>query len=153
MGVHFLEAFLQEAYDQAEAIGMKPARVTNPFEIVPGAYSTGKIDGSPPEQSLIVETSQGIVLLVGCSHPGIVKIVETVRKQRGADSIRLVLGGFHMFQQEETRIREQVAALKQLNVRRVMPAHCSGDLAKKIFAEVYGNDFEPLGAGKILVLE
>jgi 7,8-dihydropterin-6-yl-methyl-4-(beta-D-ribofuranosyl)aminobenzene 5'-phosphate synthase len=153
MSVHFLDAFLLEAYDQAQAIGMKPARETGPFEVVPGAYSTGKIDGSPPEQSLAVETSQGIVLLVGCSHPGIVKIVETVRKQRGADSIRLVLGGFHMFQQEEPQIREQVAALRRLNVRRVMPAHCSGDLAKKIFAEVYGSDYEPLGAGKVLRLD
>jgi 7,8-dihydropterin-6-yl-methyl-4-(beta-D-ribofuranosyl)aminobenzene 5'-phosphate synthase len=153
IGVHFLDAFLQEAYEQAEAIGMKPARVTAPFEVVPGAYSTGIIDGAPPEQSLAVETSQGIVLLVGCSHPGIVKIVETVRKQRGADSIRLLLGGFHMFQQDPAQIREQVAALRRLNVRRVMPAHCSGDLAKKIFAEAYGSEFEPLGAGKILRLE
>ena len=153
LGVHFLDAFLQEAYGQAEAIGMKPARVTGPFEVVPGAYSTGKIDGSPPEQSLIVETSQGIVLLVGCSHPGIVKIVETVQQQRGADSIRLVLGGFHMIQQEKPQIKEQVAALRRLNVRRVMPAHCSGDLAKQIFAEEYGRNYEPLGAGKILLID
>jgi 7,8-dihydropterin-6-yl-methyl-4-(beta-D-ribofuranosyl)aminobenzene 5'-phosphate synthase len=82
-----------------------------------------------------------------------VNIVETVKKQRGADSIRLVLGGFHMFQQEEPQIREQVAALRRLNVRRVMPAHCSGDLAKKIFAAVYGSDYEPLGAGKVLRLD
>lgn len=153
MGVHFLDAFLQEAWEQAETIGMKPVRGTGPFEVVPGAYSTGKIDGSPPEQSLAVETSRGIVLLVGCSHPGIVKIVETVQKQRGSDSIRLVLGGFHMFQQEEPEIREQAAALRRLKVRRVMPAHCSGDLAKKIFAEVYGSDFEPLGAGQVLRLD
>ena len=150
MRIHFLKAFYEQAYEEATAVGMTPNRVTGPFEVEPGVYSTGMIAGDPPEQSLAVETSKGIVLLVGCGHPGVVNIVETVEKQRGADSIRLLLGGFHMLRQNGDEIDSQIAKLKQLNVRRVMPAHCSGDLAKRLFQEAYGENFETLGAGKVL---
>jgi len=144
MSVHFLEAFYDKAFGEATAIGMKVEREMRPYELIPG---------DPPEQSLAIETSKGIVLIVGCSHPGVVTIVEQVRKQRGADSIRLLIGGMHMFRQNETQIRIQIARLKDLKVQRVMPAHCSGDLAAALFKEMYGESFEPLGAGKILRLD
>lgn len=152
MSVHFLDAFYDKAFGEASAIGMKVERETRPYELIPGAYATGMIPGDPPEQSLAIETSKGIVLIVGCSHPGVVTIVEQVRKQRGVDSIRLLIGGMHMFRQNETQIRTQIARLKDLKVQRVMPAHCSGELAAALFKEMYGTNYEPLGAGKILRL-
>ncbi len=151
--VHFLDVFLAEAFEQARAVGLTPERVRGPFEVIPGVYSTGLIEGEPPEQSLIIETSKGIVLLVGCSHPGIVRIVETVERQRGKNSIRLVLGGFHMFRQSAGEISRQIGQLRDLNVGKVMPAHCSGDLAKQLFREAYGENFDTLGAGKVLRLD
>jgi 7,8-dihydropterin-6-yl-methyl-4-(beta-D-ribofuranosyl)aminobenzene 5'-phosphate synthase len=151
--VHFLDAFPAQAYEEAAAIGLQPQRVKGPFEIVPGAHSTGFIEGAPPEQSLAIETSKGIVLIVGCSHPGIVKIVETVERQRGKDSIHLVLGGFHMFEQNAEQIQTQIRRLRELKVERVMPAHCSGDLAKQLFQEAYGDNFATLGAGKLLRIQ
>ena len=77
MKVHFLDSFPEEAFRRAAAVNMKPHRVKEPFEVVPGVYSTGTVDGLPPEQSLLIETSQGLVMMVGCSHPGLVKLVET----------------------------------------------------------------------------
>ena len=153
MSVHFLEAFYEKAFHEAAAIGMKVQREARPYELIPGAYSTGMIPGDPPEQSLAIETSKGIVLIVGCSHPGIVTIVEKVQRQRGVDSVRLLLGGFHMFQQNERQVRTQIRRLRELKVERVMPAHCTGDLAKALFAEAYGSNFEPLGAGKVFRLD
>ena len=150
MRIHFLKAFYEKAYEEATAVGMKPDRVTGPFEVEPGVYSTGMIAGEPPEQSLAIETAKGIVVVVGCGHPGVVNIVEAVQEQRGKDSVRLLLGGFHMLRQNEDEINSQITKLKQLNVRRVMPGHCSGDLAKRLFQEAYGEDFETLGAGKVL---
>ena len=152
MRVHFLDAFYEKAYREAAAVSMNPRRETGSYELIPGAYSTGMIPGDPPEQSLAIETSQGIVLMVGCSHPGIVQIVETVRRQREVDSIRLLMGGLHMFRQSAEEIQPQIERLQQLNVRKIMPGHCSGDLAKRMFAELYGANFETLGAGKVLRL-
>ena len=150
MLVHFLDNFVPVAYDEAAAIRMPLNRVTGPFEIVPGMYSTGIIEGSPCEQSLVMETPRGLVLLTGCCHPGVVKIVEAVEKQRGSGSIRLLIGGLHMYQQNGAQINATIARLRELNVAAVIPAHCSGDLAKRLFKESYGPAFDTAGAGKLI---
>jgi len=148
MKVHFLDNFPVQAFEAADAVGMKPHRVTGPFQVVPGIYSTGIIDGNPPEQALIIETAKGIVLLTGCSHPGIVKVVERVQKQRGKDSIHLLLGGLHMFMQNADQIKATIARLKEINVTTIIPAHCSGDLAKELFREAFGTGFGTAGVGR-----
>ena len=153
MVVYFLDAFPDEAFKRADAVGMKPRRVTGPVEIVPGIYSTGLVEGRPPEQALIVETSKGLVLITGCSHPGVAKLVEAAEKQRGQDSVRLVLGGFHMGGQSESEILTHIARLKELKVQSVVPTHCTGDLAQRLFREAYGDKCDTGGAGKRIVLD
>ncbi len=152
MTVHFLDNFPEEAFRRASAVGMKPRRVKGPFEVVPGIYSTGIVDGKPPEQSLLIETSKGLVMLVGCSHPGVVKLVETAQSQRKKDSIHLLLGGFHMLRKQPDEIKSAITQLKDLNVNTAMPAHCSGDLAKELFQVAYGAQFNTAGVGRKIVL-
>lgn len=151
--VHFLDVFPNEAFEEARAVGMSPERVTTPTEILPGIYTTGMIDGEVREQSLIIETSKGPVVLVGCSHPGLVKIVDTVRRQRGAETIRLLAGGYHMLPFSDAQILRQLQDLQGMGVREVMPAHCSGDRAHAIFAREYGEKYQTLGAGRVVTLE
>ena len=153
MKVHFLDCFPEEPFRRAAALKMTPNRVKGPFEVVPGVYSTGLVDGLPPEQSLAIETSQGLVMLVGCSHPGVVKLVETAQKQREKDSIRLLLGGFHMLRREPEQIKTTINRLQDLKVNTVMPAHCSGDLATEMFQTLYGEQFHAAGAGRLIVLD
>ena len=152
MTVHFLDNFPEEAFRRAKAVGMKPRRVKGPFEVVPGIYSTGIVDGQPPEQSLLIETSQGLVMLVGCSHPGVVKLVETAQSQRKQDSIHLLLGGFHMLRKQPDEIKAAITKLQELNVKTAMPAHCSGDLATELFQVAYGDQFNKAGVGRKIVL-
>ena len=106
--VHFLDCFPEEAFRRAKAVKMKPHRVKGPFEVTPGIYSTGIVQGLPPEQSLMIETSQGVVMLVGCSHPGVVQLVETAQAQRKIDSVRLLLGGFHMLRKRPDQIKTAI---------------------------------------------
>jgi 7,8-dihydropterin-6-yl-methyl-4-(beta-D-ribofuranosyl)aminobenzene 5'-phosphate synthase len=153
MKVHFLDCFPEEPFRRAAAVKMKPHRVTGPFEVVPGIYSTGIVDGLPPEQSLAIETSQGLVMLVGCSHPGVVNLVETVQSQRKKDSIRLLLGGFHMLRKQPDQIKTAINRLQDLKVQTVMPAHCSGDPAKEMFQSLYGKQFQSAGVGRLIVLD
>lgn len=152
MKVHFLDSFDIEAYHAAVQVKMKPHRVKGPFELMPGVYSTGPIDGLPPEQALLIETSQGLVMLVGCSHPGVVKMVETAMKQRQKDSVRLLLGGFHLLKTEPEQIRKIVNRLDELKVKVVVPAHCTGDLATEMIQAIYGKECSA-GAGRWLVLD
>ena len=150
--VHYLDAFPEEAFREAAAVKMKPNRVKAPFEVVPGIYSTGPIDGLPPEQALLIETSQGLVMLVGCSHPGVVKMVEAALLQRKKESIRLLLGGMHMLRQSPDDIRKTVQRLLDLKVNVVVPAHCTGDTAIEMFQSAYGKQFTA-GAGRWIVLD
>ncbi len=152
MTVHFLDSFPEEAFRDAAIVKMKPNRVKGPFEVMPGVYSTGPIAGLPPEQALLIESSQGLVMLVGCSHPGIVKMVETAQKQRRKVSIRLLLGGFHLLKTAPEEIRKIVNRLDELKVKVVVPAHCTGDLATEMFQSLYGKQCSA-GAGRWIVMQ
>jgi len=101
-------------------------RGTAPAQLGAGIYSTGEIAGSQPEQALVIETSKGLVMLVSCAHPGIAKMVETVEKQRNTKSIRMIVGGLHMYEQSEQQIRPVVAQLQKLNVQSVVLAIALG---------------------------
>jgi 7,8-dihydropterin-6-yl-methyl-4-(beta-D-ribofuranosyl)aminobenzene 5'-phosphate synthase len=153
MKVHFLDCFPDEAFRRAAAVKMKPHRVKEPFEVVPGVYSTGVVDGLPSEQSLVIETSKGLVMIVGCSHPGLVKLVETAETQRKKKSVRLLLGGFHMLRKTPEQIKAAIDRLQDLRVATVVPAHCSGDLAKELFQLTYGKQYHTAGAGRRIVLD
>lgn len=124
-----------------------------PFEIVPGVFSTGIIEGPVSEQALVIETSKGLVVLVGCAHPGVARMVEAAEKQHGKDSVRLLLGGFHMRQQSAAQIHSTIARLKQLRVASVVPAHCSGDLTIKLFRQAFPSGAVGAGAGKRILLD
>ncbi len=151
MKVYFLDSFGIEAFKAADQVKMKPNRVKGPFELMPGVFSTGPIEGLPPEQALLLETSQGLVMIVGCSHPGIIKMVETAQTQRKKDSIRMLLGGFHLLKTEPEQIRKIVNRLDELKVKLVVPAHCTGDLATDMLQSVFGK--YSAGAGRSIVME
>ena len=126
-----------------------------PLEIHTDIYTTGKIEGVyagrfMPEQSLVIRKGEGLVLLTGCSHPGIVNIVERVKEVFPGERFLLVLGGFHLLEKERREVEVVVNKMRELGVRRVGPTHCSGSEAIQVFKERYGRDFVSLGAGAIM---
>ncbi len=123
------------------------------FEVLPGFHSTGTLAGPAAEQALAIDTPQGLVVITGCSHPGVVKMVEAALNTRKARRVRFLIGGFHMLQHTPEQIAETIAALKKLNVQRIAATHCTGERAIAMFREVFGADFEPAGAGKVIVLK
>lgn len=151
--VSFLESFAPEAYEQASAAGMKPRRIKGPAEILPGISTTGLVEGSPDEQALVIDTAKGLVILTGCSHPGVVRMVEAARRQYGGKHVRLLLGGFHLLRDSDTQISEKIAGLKSLNVASVAPTHCSGDRAMALFRQAFGEQFRAAGAGQEFKLD
>jgi 7,8-dihydropterin-6-yl-methyl-4-(beta-D-ribofuranosyl)aminobenzene 5'-phosphate synthase len=98
------------------------------------------------EQALVVGTAEGLVVVTGCAHPGVVEMVRRAQ-QVGKGEVALVVGGFHLFGADRGRIAEVIGGLRALGVRRVAPCHCTGDLARRMFAEAFGDDFLPAGAG------
>lgn len=103
-----------------------------------------------PELSLALRTDEGQVLIVGCSHSGVERIVEETKKVTG-DKIELVCGGFHLIPFDKTKIEAIANYLKKdLGVRRVAPAHCTGHLAFKILKDLYGTEYLYEGLGETI---
>jgi 7,8-dihydropterin-6-yl-methyl-4-(beta-D-ribofuranosyl)aminobenzene 5'-phosphate synthase len=111
--------------------------------------TTGDLDGGIPEQALVVETAQGLVIVTGCAHPGVVRMVAQVRSRR-TEPVNLVLGGFHLRESTHEQIRSVITEFRRLGVERVAPCHCAGDRAIEMFADAYGGDFVRVGVGLTL---
>jgi 7,8-dihydropterin-6-yl-methyl-4-(beta-D-ribofuranosyl)aminobenzene 5'-phosphate synthase len=98
-----------------------------------------------PELSLALKTEKGIVLITGCSHSKVEEIVRATKKYLGGN-IELVEGGFHLFPYDAVYITNIARLMKDdLGVRRVAPAHCTGNLAFKIFRDLYGANYNYAG--------
>jgi 7,8-dihydropterin-6-yl-methyl-4-(beta-D-ribofuranosyl)aminobenzene 5'-phosphate synthase len=117
-----------------------------------GIWTSGEIGGLIPEQALVINTEQGLVVITGCAHPGIVAILEQIR-DRFNEPIHLVLGGFHLGSQSESEINAILIDFRRLDIEQVGPCHCTGDQAIGMFAVEYGEDFLPIGVGSVITLE
>lgn len=115
-------------------------------ELCPGVYSTGEMGRWIKEQALILQAPQGLIVITGCAHPGIVAILEKVRESF-QEKILLVMGGFHLMHTDVNELKKVITSFQRLGVRYVGPGHCSGDGARRFFQEAYGNTFLPLGVG------
>lgn len=132
------------AIEAQAATTVVPAEAT---AICPDAFLTGPVFGAAVEEALCLRTRVGLVVITGCAHPGIVRMVETARTLFPGEPIALVIGGFHLLQESEASIRAMALSLLDLGVARVAPTHCSGDLARTVFREVFGGNSIEAGAG------
>ncbi|MEI6329715.1 MAG: MBL fold metallo-hydrolase [Pseudanabaena sp. ELA645] len=100
-----------------------------------------------PELSLALQTSKGEVVVSGCSHTGIEKIVQATKTALGRN-VDTVVGGLHLFPYDKPYIEKLAVQLKdELGVRHVVPTHCTGHLAFGIFRKVFGKEYESGGLG------
>jgi uncharacterized protein (DUF885 family)/metal-dependent hydrolase (beta-lactamase superfamily II) len=132
--------------------------VEGPIEILPGLHSTGELHtslggqgGALTEQALVIETSDGSVVITGCAHPGIVTIVRAAQQVVPGD-IALAMGGFHLMDKTASAVDAAAASLRELGVRQVSPTHCTGEQAIARFAAAYGDDYAEGGAGRVYSL-
>jgi 7,8-dihydropterin-6-yl-methyl-4-(beta-D-ribofuranosyl)aminobenzene 5'-phosphate synthase len=134
------------------------SQVTTVIETTPdqslteGIFTTGEISGDIPEQAIAIEIDQGLVILTGCAHPGIVAIIEHIKETSGTP-VDLVLGGFHLKDKTRTEIADIVQEFRRLGVEHVGPCHCTGGQAITAFAEEYDDDFVQIGTGTIIEVE
>ncbi|MBE6907349.1 MAG: MBL fold metallo-hydrolase [Ruminococcaceae bacterium] len=109
---------------------------TYPMETIPQRFvrqtEQGFIrDYFEDEICLALETEKGIVVVVGCSHPGILNILRTVT-QRLNQPVYAVIGGTHLVEADEERIQYTVSEMKRMGLKLLALSHCSGDLAERI---------------------
>ena len=149
--IYIPESFPKRFKNNAQARGATIVDVNEPMKICEDVYSTGQLGKWIKEQSLIVRTDKGLIVITGCAHPGIVNIVNTA-KDLVKDDILLVMGGFHLEWATKGKIEKIISTFKQWHVRYAGPCHCSGDKARSLFEKHFGKNYINIGAGKVITL-
>lgn len=126
------------------------------IEIAPGIHLIALVSDKPGtlelrELSLAIDTPEGMVVVVGCSHPGIDKIVEAAAKIN--PRIHLVAGGFHLVVSKDEEIEKIAAALRDtFKVAYVAPGHCTGEPTFAALKKAFGVGYLYAGLGTTLAL-
>jgi 7,8-dihydropterin-6-yl-methyl-4-(beta-D-ribofuranosyl)aminobenzene 5'-phosphate synthase len=103
------------------------------------------------EVSLAIRTPKGLAVVVGCSHPGVEKILAEAAKID--PKLYTVTGGFHLVMTPEEEVRRVAGVLHdELKLERVAPGHCTSELGFAVFLERFGERFDRAGVGAILAL-
>ncbi len=149
--VYLLRSFPGSFKDDIKNYGTKIVEVENPLEITKNAYSTGVLGVLIKEQSLILRTEKGLIVITGCAHPGIVKIVSKAKDLLDED-VLFVMGGFHLGGESKREIEKILSDFKELGVRYAGPCHCSGSTARGLFEKEYKKNFIKVGVGRVITI-
>jgi 7,8-dihydropterin-6-yl-methyl-4-(beta-D-ribofuranosyl)aminobenzene 5'-phosphate synthase len=120
-------------------------------EVVPGLFATGEIsrqtsfedvggrfflderceqpDALVDDQALFFESQDGLVVLLGCAHAGVVNTLEYIQHLTNGRPIHTVLGGMHLLTAGPERMAKTIEAFRRLKIQRIAPAHCTGTSA------------------------
>ena len=109
-------------------------------------------EGRPmAEQMLVHKSPKGLLLIIGCSHPGIASMIERAKQDFGT-SVYGVIGGFHLMNHSLKDVRAAAEELKAMGVQVVAPTHCTGWSAERVFKSVFGDNFVQVKEGKTVPL-
>ena len=140
-----------------------------PTEIAAGMVVTGPIprrtafentggpffldaDGKTPDpieddQAMWILTRDGLVVLLGCAHAGVVNTLEFIRELTGRRPIRAILGGMHLGSATDERLTRTIESLSQIHVQEMWPCHCTGATATAQLMTVFVGRCHPGGVG------
>jgi 7,8-dihydropterin-6-yl-methyl-4-(beta-D-ribofuranosyl)aminobenzene 5'-phosphate synthase len=85
-----------------------------------------KPDLLPDDQAIFFDSSQGTVVLLGCAHAGVINTLLHIQRLTNHRPIYAVMGGMHLGAASPERMDRTIAALREMNVERLGPAHCTG---------------------------
>jgi 7,8-dihydropterin-6-yl-methyl-4-(beta-D-ribofuranosyl)aminobenzene 5'-phosphate synthase len=132
--------------------------VSKSTEVAPGFHlivlkGSWGVDLDVMEISLAIDTPEGTVLVVGCSHPTIEKIVEAA-KVAMHKPIQLIVGGLHLLPAQDEEIQRIASALRDTwEVVWVAPSHCTGEPAFEILKRIFGERYIYAGLGTTVALD
>jgi len=93
------------------------------------------------DQSLIIHTAKGLLIVLGCAHAGAINVINHIIKKSGSDNIYAIVGGTHIGFSGEVQLRESITALKSFQIQNLIPSHCTGLAAitriKQEFEEIF----------------
>lgn len=140
-----------------------------PTEIFPGLFVTGRIprntdfedsggnfftqencqttDELPDDQAVYFVSEQGLVILLGCSHAGVVNTLDYTTKITNQSNVYAIMGGMHLIHANETRIKRTIEAFRKYEIQKIIPLHCTGTKAKESLKTALGDKCSFLVSG------
>jgi len=141
-------------------------------EIAPGMFMTGEVprttpfekgdrelfrngcerepDDTPDDQSLVLATEKGLVIILGCCHSGLINTLEHTAKAMGRRDVYAVVGGTHLGFCGREQLDQTVAALKGWGISRLAAGHCTGFAASARLWREFPSAFQPAQVGYTL---
>jgi len=148
---------------QYEALGGQFIEHAEPVELFPGAWLTGPVprvhpernwsgkgqvkapgglveDTIPEDQSLVLDTAQGLVLVAGCGHAGVINTLEFARARVREAPVHAAIGGFHLFNADDKTLEWTGGKLRELKLGHLSGGHCTGIESLHRLRELTGLD-------------
>lgn len=156
-----------------ESTGASFVEYNAPQELFPGVWLTGPVprkypernwsgstqlhlgdgqtieDNLPEDQSLVIDTPKGLVLISGCAHAGIINTIEYARAKVRSAPLYAALGGFHLFNASDETLAWTAAKLKGFGLQNLLGAHCTGIEAVYRIRELTGLERRTAAVGAV----
>lgn len=157
--------------EEVEKAGGLLFLVSDPFLLMPGLTTTGEVprktdfeevgialftiaEGHVNKDLMLDDiavvakvTGNGLVIITGCSHAGIINIVKHSKAITGIHELEGIIGGFHLIEATEERIQRTVEELKKEGPRWISAGHCTGFRAQVKLSLAFGEGFSPTHTG------
>ena len=143
-----------DLFFDVEVTGQVPR--INDFEDVGGHFFLDENYQNPDclidEQSLFIESTRGMIVVLGCAHAGVVNILDYISQLTGYKQIYAVIGGMHLLNADKTRIENTIDAFNKFDVQKLVLLHCTGQDVMENFKSVFGDRCIVSGAGDKIIL-
>lgn len=144
-------------------------------EIAPGLYLTGEVprlsgfekndprlvlkqresfvqDSVPDDQSLVLDTKKGLVVVLGCAHAGIINTLTYIGKNLPGRTLHMVVGGTHLGYLDEKQLEATLEHLETFSIERIGVSHCTGLAPAAVLKQRFGNRFFFANVGSTITI-
>ena len=109
-----------------------------------------KVDTVPDDQSLVMISPKGLVLLLGCCHAGVINTIEAARRHTGVEQVYAIVGGTHLGFCIHEQLAATVKAMRSFGVKKICASHCTGFGAAARMAREFPGQFQQATVGYTL---
>ncbi len=142
---------MEDLGKRLESEGLRPHEVISDVDLGGGMVITRPLNGPPWEHFLLIEHDEGLVVLTGCMHPGLGRLLEYLKSL--GRPLCCIIGGFHLSNAPDRIIDRYVSRLQRIKPRFVAPIHCSGERFRDRLQHALGEDrVKFLRAGEFIEL-
>jgi len=127
----------------------------NDFESYPKGFYIKKnenlvMDLMNDEQVLVIETSKGLSVFMGCAHMGVINALSHIKRLFKGKKIYSLFAGMHLSKADKERVDKTISSLQKENIQYIMPCHCSGYKVIAKMSEIFNSEFIGIECGKVI---